>query len=409
LLDTELSWLVTPAAKNGYRFGYRLGRADAGFSLLSRLLQAQERAGDLGSVFFVGGYLRALHETDIERWEATLDELTEDERFLRWVPELTWRSGVTERAAVRMIEIAERGLVPASSLRMFAFGGALRNVSQGTIHRWMDFLLGVGEFETVSIALELFTFYYHGDTVNPPKEMALKLLLAPPFFQRSERHQRTDMMTYEWSELAKKIVRRDPDAGLELADVMLQHFGEDGTIVEGFFSQTQHILDDVLKVRPRETWKLITKYLGPPIDGRAFHITSWLRGDEFNGEGQGVLSMVPVDALWQWVDEDIEKRAWYLATFVPKFLSHGAEPVSLAREILVRYGRRADVRQNLISNFSTEGWTGPESLHYQVKRDRLLAFRKEESNANVNRWIDEYVDGLNRQIARAKVEEERRH
>jgi len=308
-----------------------------------------------------------------------------------------------------MISLAEEGLVPASSLRMFAFGGALRNVSESTVHRWIAFLLRVDDFEAMSIALELFTFYYHRETVDPPKELALKLLIAPAFFRRTEGHPRTDMMTYEWAELAKKIVRLDPDAALELADIMLQHFGEDGTVVEGFFSQPQHVLDDLFRARPRDTWKLVTKYLGPPIDGRAYHITSWLRGDTFDGEGQGILSLVPLDALWQWVDEDVAKRAWYLASFVPKVLSRGTELISLAREILIRYGRRGDVRSNLMSNFSTEGWTGPESLHYQLKKSRLLEFRKEETNANVKRWIDEYVDGLNRQIARAKVEEERRH
>jgi hypothetical protein len=80
----------------------------------------------------------------------------------------------------------------------------------------------------------------------------------------------------------------------------------------------------------------------------------------------------------------------------------------LAREVLVRYGARKDVRSNLMNNFSSEGWTGPASLHYQQKKQQLLDFKKEEDNENVKRWIDEYVSILNQEIEQAKIEEERR-
>jgi hypothetical protein len=63
----------------------------------------------------------------------------------------------------------------------------------------------------------------------------------------------------------------------------------------------------------------------------------------------------------------------------------------------------------LISNFSTEGWSGPASLHYEAKKQELLAFRKDEIDQNVKRWIEEYVTILDRQVERARIEEEREH
>jgi hypothetical protein len=44
----------------------------------------------------------------------------------------------------------------------------------------------------------------------------------------------------------------------------------------------------------------------------------------------------------------------------------------------------------------------------QIKKTGLLEFRKDETNANVKRWIEEYVRGLEGEIARAKIAEERR-
>ena len=43
----------------------------------------------------------------------------------------------------------------------------------------------------------------------------------------------------------------------------------------------------------------------------------------------------------------------------------------------------------------------------QTQRLPHLLKQKDETNADVKRWIDEYVDVLNRRIERAKIEEER--
>jgi hypothetical protein len=50
---------------------------------------------------------------------------------------------------------------------------------------------------------------------------------------------------------------------------------------------------------------------------------------------------------------------------------------------------------------------GPASAHYREKKQRLLDFKKDEPDANVRLWIDDYVKALQRQIDDAKVREER--
>lgn len=412
LLEAELPWLVTNAAKNGYRFGYALGTRDVTGSLLPELLEALRSAGDNASAFFVGGYFRALRERDSELWERTLDELAGDAQLRIWIPELTWRSGMSDRAMRRLLEMGRSSLIPTSSFHMFAFGSVIRDLAEDIFQDLIEFLLATGERDAVFIGLDLYHFYYdRKDARHPlPKELTLKLLTAPPLFAKREREHRSDRQDYDWTEIAKAFVDKYPDASLQLADVMFEHFGEDGTIVEGFHSQTYSVLNQIVERFPAEIWHRVTKYLGPPIDGRAYHLKSWLHGDEFQDRGEsGVLPLVPLDELWRWVDEDIEKRAWYLALMVPKQLFRQEGRPCLAREVLVRYGKRADVRNNLMANFSTEGWSGPESLHYQAKRQELLEFKKDETEPNVKRWIDEYVASLDRQIERARIQEERGH
>jgi hypothetical protein len=75
--------------------------------------------------------------------------------------------------------------------------------------------------------------------------------------------------------------------------------------------------------------------------------------------------------------------------------------------LLVRYGNREDVRRNLAANFSSEGWVGPSSLHYETKKKSMMEFRQAESDPNVRLWFDEFTESLGRAIERARVEEER--
>jgi hypothetical protein len=79
----------------------------------------------------------------------------------------------------------------------------------------------------------------------------------------------------------------------------------------------------------------------------------------------------------------------------------------LAREVLVRYGDRKEVQSELIANFASEGWSGEASLHYINKRQFLLNFQKDETDPNVNNWIDLYVKDIEWHIKREKVNEER--
>ena len=166
--------------------------------------------------------------------------------------------------------------------------------------------------------------------------------------------QSSQMDDYHWTRIGKAFVNLYPHRSLELVEEIVEHFGEEGTIVEGFHSSTQAVLNEIARLKPKEVWTLVTKYLGPTIDSRAFRICRWLRGGQFFAEEGGALTLIPREDIWNWVDQDVEKRAWYVAHFAPKTTSSDKWKSSLAREVLVRYGNRKDVRNELRTNYSTE-------------------------------------------------------
>jgi len=75
--------------------------------------------------------------------------------------------------------------------------------------------------------------------------------------------------------------------------------------------------------------------------------------------------------------------------------------------MLVRYGDREEVRRGFSANYSTEGWAGSASVHFEAKMKELLRFKETETNLNVTRWIEEYIESLEKDIERARIMEER--
>jgi hypothetical protein len=401
-LARELPWLVTDQAKNGFRFGYELGVLDGPLDFLELILREYRAVatGERTSAFFLGGYFKALSERDQEACERQLDQLTDDDSLRRFVPELTFRSRLTDRGGHRILTLAQAGRVEVSSFRMFVFGGVIRGLSEPVFHEWIECLLGMNTPLSVGIGVDLCHFYYlMADPPRPlPKEPTLALLTADPFFRPSEAERRLSN-DYDWNEVAEAFVVQHPDASVPLAKELLGHFGEKDTIVGGFRPQSLKALEIVFRRHALELWPDVAAFLGPPIDSRAFHLKGWLR--------DGALTAVPPQLFWDWIAANVEERASYAASLVPPTFPGDVQSIS-ARELLIRYGSRKDVRQNLIGNFYSESWSGPASQHYAGKLKPIEDAQKVETNPNVLQWLAEYADSLRGQVRQARQEEERR-
>ena len=412
LLIQELDWLTTSKAVDGYRFGYELAKLDLDSAFLDPSINAQRKTEEQFSSLFLGGYFAGLAERDLDRWESEIEALADNADTQRWICSLTWRSRMpSETSGQRIVRLAAKGVVYPEDFGVFMYGGVIRKLSPNIFHSWMEFLLGADSEVAVSHALELFYMYYQMDADAPPipMELAVEIIGHKAWFQPSE--EREQGVRYHWAEIAKTVIEDLPRNALMLAKKMLSSFGINGTIMNGFgVNPIVHgVLDEIVKRFPEDMWHLVTQHIGPPIDTQAFYIREWLRGeDRFDREANGALSLFPPESIWQWVNEDIENRAWYVATLVPKSLWRENARVCLAREVLIRYGNRDDVLRTFSSNYSTEGWRGSESLHHLETKRELLEFRKEETDPNVIRWIDQHIYWLEKDIKRAEMEEERR-
>ena len=412
LLQSELYWLVTAEAQNGYKFGYELGKRDDGFTLLPTLLDAQRNAATSANFSFLGGYFRAIFDKDQSLWEAQLDALIEDPKLNIAISDLMRCSGLTDRAGLRLLNLATNGIIDVNHFGVFVYGKTVKNLSDEVFTVWIEFLLGSVEKTAASIALQLYYYYYDFQKSEPtlPPDLTFRLLVRPFLSEALNPHQLNRMTDIYWTKIGEAFLQQFPEKSLELVKPMLSHFGQKGSIF-GPYSETCSVLDQITKQHPVEVWKQISKFLDDQTNvSRTALLEQWLQGGRGSRrkESKGALTLIPPEKIWEWVDKDVENRAWYLAyRFIPKTLSVEEWPTSLVRAFVVRYGEREDVRRNLRANYSTEVWHGPRSLHCENKQQQLLRLKEREDNENVKRWIDEFVEELEEDIEYAKIGEER--
>jgi len=406
-LRENLSWLVTSAAGNGFAFGFALGKRDGG-AFLDMLMEAQRAAVENYNGFFLGGYLSALSEADLELLDTVLDRVANDPKLTPLLVELTWRTRVTNRSVKRLISAARKGLIEISDLRTLGFGKAINNLSEAVFNELARYLLSVKTSDAAAVLLDLYAFYYfHGSEKKPlPERSTFTLLAQPALFRKTKDSPSSSMVSFHWGEIATAFIEQFPDRGIKVAQLILKHFRDFGSPLNAYSREVTQVLDLILDRSPDKVWSLVADILTNRND-ESYYVSQWLRGTLVGSEGEGALAKISSSSFWKWIDVDPTKRASFFATFVPKRLFRNDRQECLARELLVRYGKQRTVRSSLVANFLTEGWVGPASVHFIQARAELLSFRSGEENENVRRFIDELVRSYDAQIARAQVEEER--
>jgi len=403
LLRTALPWLLSKEAENAHAFGYQAGRADKDGALWPMLLSTAAALHTLEYAGFMGGYLRAAVDRNEKVWLEHLDEASAMVTLQAILHELIAQSRLNDASAALLTRLIRDGKVPSIVLRRFTIGNELRNLSDRVFSEWRT-LLRTQEPAAAQAVVELLHAYYiYGGKPRPlPIAETVAALTDEHLFAEGVRGGR--LTDEAWRKLAVAATEQCPTQTERLVTTVVDHFGVECAVMHEYGdSGPVKWLNEIAAHHPVLVWNVVKERLGPPIDSRAFRLMHWVKGDSFDQREENFLDAVPRDAVWAWVDTDVEKRAWYLA----KIAAPTVKQPSLARDVLIRHGDREEVRNELIANFDTEGWVGLESGHYSGKGQRLRALLDVEQHPVVRAWLTEYLEYLDRRIGRAKVSEER--
>lgn len=391
-LRPELSWLVTNKARHGYVFGYKLAQRDPKFTLLPEILNELRNAEGCADGVFVGGYLAYMYKCDAERWDGELDNISQDPLLQKFLPEITYRSGLTDKAAERIIHGIHEHKFDYTSLAIFCYGAMINNLSEGTFTSWIELLQKEKNEQAILIALDLFRIYFVGGKRELPHQLTLDLLLHSSILS-SSLDTLGVMGEYHWNEIGMALVAQKPDGSISIARTMIENF-DTVDLLTHYYAQTLQTLNEIVRVRPQETWQIISGHMGPPLDEKTYNIRNWLR--------TGALSVIPIRFVFTWIDEgknDAQRLIAIAQSLPPSFES--------VREFLTRYGDQEEFQRHLSMNFSNEIIIDSSIGHYTAKKQQFEDIRASESDPNVCAWLDYYIRWLSGDIEREKKSEER--
>lgn len=406
VLIHELAWATSTEAENAYAFGVQLAKADLNRDFLPILLDHYRSSRPDRFIGLLAGYLKHIRDSDIEFWEATLDTMGSDSNLAMMVPEATWRTGTTERAANRVIDLAERGFIGPKHLGLWGFGTELRILSSEMFLRWLDYLVSHPEPSARNLAINFLYSYFCNDKSSGklPFEVSQTLLLHRDVLQPGKRG---DLDEFRWSEVAKRLIDQEPSVAVTLLEGVLESWTTYERVLGAGSSRLSNLLYNVVAMYPSESWQAISKLIADVKSTRTWCIMHWLQSpaavfDEPQVSGFHFLRFADVA---NWINKATKSRTRFLARFVPKTLTLPAG--KFTREFLSRYGDDSAVRAELRANFHSRGFTGEASLHYEMAKNHMIAFRNKETDSTVRKFLDEYIDELGSQIEYWRTQEER--
>jgi len=403
----QLPWLVTvdPNARRARMFGKEIGNRDESNQVLNDIVDAFRDAGDQRDVNFLSGYLSALQKRDAAARQDVLAKVEADEDLHPYLANLARLSGMTTADAERLIDAIRDDKIEPTALRGLETGGASRRIDE-PVFRELSSLLLNQEIEAADVLLPIFHMYYVYPDEGPqlPHDITINLLTHPAFVEVRGQMATRQGLSHDWKDVAEEFLAQFPNESSRISEVIMDIIGRRRTAL-GSSHAVKELLGNILKSKPEETWNIITNTL-TKRDERLVTLAIWLRGDGPHSDGTPIKN-VPADWLWEWVEEDVDNHAPVAALLVPAELFHSNSEVCLAREILVRYGDRGQVRDALHKNDGPVAYVGLSSKHYDEIKERLVSFKNEETNPQVIRWVEDEIRQLEDEINASEQFEER--
>jgi hypothetical protein len=272
-------------------------------------------------------------------------------------------------------------------------------------------------FESLTLAVNFLDLYYNHKYFRRTlpeemKEKVLKILTNDLLWDQKSQTYLKIKQTYNpitdfhWNGAANHLVSEFPDTIILVVQKILANYDKVGRYTPEL--NDSNLIIKGMKLYPEEIGKKILHDLGPPVDGKAYRLRFLFReiDDYQNNTKISILDYFKPETIWKWIDENIDIRAPYFASFIPTALFHSNNRICWAREILVKYGNNKNVRLELITNFMTFVFSGSITEYYNEVIKNIIKFKKNETNENVLLWVDEYIEHLQTPKKYGKIIEE---
>ncbi len=415
---SELKKALGPISRGSQRMAVAFGKALAGrapeplkwrWPILMAFRRAPEgeRNADVLAGYYIGLAPREPGAVASFKRAALASSL-----FARIVPFIAWAIGLTVDD-VELVRIAlKSGTLKASSLHYWTTGGELAKLPPDAVAPLFADLLSSTP-DAWNLAVNLMGMYVHGDPSRLEK-------LRPEIRRMAdtagvEANRSDSMSNHHFGQIMTWILKcgsDDDDArgvALSLSRAIVARAESDSLIGE---QRIKPLIPILLRSYPEIVWSLISKAIvADPKSAWRFEFALSERTISSNGGKTSVLLNLSVDTLFAWCHAFPEVGPAFLASTIPVLGSADESGNCVLHPIIKRlvdeFGAREDVQHAIVRNIYTFGWMGSTADYY---RRYLAPFTElaRHRDGGLRQWAKKIVEGLNRQIAADKQEDDER-
>lgn len=330
LLAPELAWLLSGDADHVYPFARRLGALDQRLALLPEIDAATSNQSS--DARLLSGYLHGAAEHHSAEWlDELLDTWARSDSHSRLAFDASWRGQQSDRAAERILELAQRGAIPAVNLGVFTYGGWSPALTEQRLYVALDLLQRDAAPTAVEIALQLLDIWADAHQRTIPDSCQP---FAWQFVCRTVPSAGRPMFDYWWRHIAGIVLPADPR---RVAEAILARLAGESLVTRGEISV---LLKRTLRLAPAAVWPALAQVWengGVP----ALRLSSWARD-------VAALDDLDPDLLLSWIAGSAERASTIAEMVKPR---DPLQPVILA--LLSQFGAQSLVARILARNAST--------------------------------------------------------
>ncbi|MYC78887.1 MAG: hypothetical protein F4W68_00005 [Cenarchaeum sp. SB0661_bin_35] len=321
----ELGKLSNCDTDRVYQFGYLVGRADIGATMLRDVAGAQGRVFKIPR--FQDGYINGILLND------------------------------AASAVGRICEVVAGGQM-IYNFNLNCTRGV--QLTEELLGKLTEALLKCGDMSQCTAQSKCFLFYDKSKTPLP--RFIRDVLLAYPVTRY------VPESLWQWKNLADRYIRENP-SDHEIISKVIEHAIEHARGHRKDNSECPDVLNTALEANPSMTWNVILSH----VDGKASHVKTFLWRREGLLDNEAALS-----AIQEWVNKNKQRRSELMARILPNDLNTMVKWMSVCtakdKPSVVSW-----LRDNLISDSISQ----PYEKHY---KDRITEVEKAKSDTS-NRWV----------------------
>lgn len=398
---TFLKTLINKKYKNDYYFGVMFAKHDSEFLLLDKIIEIYEISENKEGLFFIG-YLSELYNYSDKKYNEIIKQLYERDLY-DLIININSRGVTTNLSADLAFKCIQNNYVPNNKIKTFIY--RTENISFNLTKKILNYSVLHPSLDTISTALGI--LYFNKEIWTSQNQKLIYNVLSKVVIQENNSVIALVDDSYIWTSVLKKYldIFKDSDEIYILLDKFLSYIQSknyQSSINSDYINQ---ILNGCADINNHKTWNIIKNYLN--IEMTLFTpLKEWLRGDDdFGHEILGAMALFNIDEIFSWIEEDFDERLIIIASCAPKDLFKGSS--NIVRNLLVKYGNNPKLHHTLQVNYCNKGWIGKASENTKKDIADALQIKKEEKNANVLKFINEYIASLERELKREILEEER--